>query len=701
MNNTLNFVPWNVKGMNHPVKRRRVFSHIKQLKAAIAFLQETHIRNSDNSRLMTGWMGQHFHSAFQAKARGVSILINSNTTFEHHKVISDPQGRYIIVSGHLYNTPVVLANVYAPNIDDAGFFEHFFSSLPDLNSHSLILGGDFNCWLDPLLDRSSTKPAALSKSASLIQSFLSSLGISDIWRCLYPNHKEYSFFSHVHHTFTRIDYFLIDNQLIPSVKSCDYQSIVISDHAPVFLSMSLPNLPQIKRHWRFNSTLLSDSKFVKFMEEQISLFLEINNSSETSSLVVWDALKAFLRGQIISYSANMKKKASTERLELTKQIKEIDLQYAQSKNPELYKKRIELQARFDLLSTHSIEQQLLKSKSKFYIHGNKTSKMLANQLRLIQATRHITEIRMEDGNITTDLSKINDTFTNFYKKLYSSESPDDSTPMKVFLNNLNIPGLSTEDQKILEKPITKEEIAKAISSLNSGKSPGPDGFPAEFFKSFSSLLSPQLCAVLSDSLKLGRLPASLTEACITLVAKRGKDPVNCSSYRPISLLNVDAKILAKVLALRLEYILPSVISVDQTGFIKNRYSYFNIRRVFDILYTSSNDTLECVLSLDAEKAFDRVEWRYLFAVLEKCNFGPVFIAWIKLLYHCPTASVLTNSQQSQPFNLMRGTRQGCPLSPLLFNLAIEPLAIALRSSKDISGISRSGCEHKVSLYADD
>lgn len=387
-------------------------SHIKQLKAAIAFLQETHIRNSDNSRLMTGWMGQHFHSAFQAKARGVSILINSNTTFEHHKVISDPQGRYIIVSGHLYNTPVVLANVYAPNIDDAGFFEHFFSSLPDLNSHSLILGGDFNCWLDPLLDRSSTKPAALSKSASLIQSFLSSLGISDIWRCLYPKHKEYSLFSHVHHTFTRIDYFLIDNQLIPSFKSCDYQSIVISDHAPVFLSMSLPNLPQIKRHWHFNSTLLSDSKFVKFMEEQISLFLEINNSSETSSLVVWDALKAFLRGQIISYSANMKKKASTERFELTKQIKEIDLQYAQSKNPELYKKRIELQARFDLLSTHSIEQQLLKSKSKFYIHGNKTSKILANQLRLIQATRHITEIRMEDGNITTDFSQINDTFSN-------------------------------------------------------------------------------------------------------------------------------------------------------------------------------------------------------------------------------------------------------------------------------------------------
>lgn len=218
MNNALNLLSWNVKGLNHPVKRRRVFSHIKQLKAAIIFLQETHIRNSDNSRLMRGWAGQQFHSAFQAKARGVSILINLNTAFQHHKVLPDPNGRYIIVIGHLYNMPVVLANVYAPNIDDAEFFESFFSSLPDLSSHSLILGGDFNCWLDPFLDRSSTKPASLSKSASLIQSFLSKFGVSDIWRRLHPAQREYSFFSHVHHTFTRIDYFLIDDQLIPSVQ---------------------------------------------------------------------------------------------------------------------------------------------------------------------------------------------------------------------------------------------------------------------------------------------------------------------------------------------------------------------------------------------------------------------------------------------------------------------------------------------------
>lgn len=109
-----------------------------------------------------------------------------------------------------------------------------------------------------------------------------------------------------------------------------------------------------------------------------------------------------------------------------------------------------------------------------------------------------------------------------------------------------------------------------------------------------------------------------------------------------------------MLSLKTLNILPTIISEDQTGFIKNRHSYFNIWRVFDILYTASTETPECILSLDAEMAFD-VEWKYLFATLEKCNFGLAFITWIKIFYNYPRATVITNSQQSQPFNLKRGT----------------------------------------------
>lgn len=133
----------------------------------------------------------------------------------------------------------------------------------------------------------------------------------------------------------------------------------------------------------------------------------------------------------------------------------------------------------------------------------------------------------------------------------------------------------------------------------------------------------------------------------------------CRSYRPISLLNVDVKILAKILALRLGTILPSIISTDQTGFIKNRLSFFNVRWLFNIPYhPMSSSVPEVLISADVEKAFDRVEWDYLFHTLQMFGFGPSFISWIKLLCKAPLASVRTNNISSAYFQINRGTRQG-------------------------------------------
>ena len=146
--------------------------------------------------------------------------------------------------------------------------------------------------------------------------------------------------------------------------------------------------------------------------------------------------------------------------------------------------------------------------------------------------------------------------------------------------------------------------------------------------------------------------------------------------------------------------MPLIISEDQTGFI--RHSYSNIRRLLGvILSTSPSNVPEAIISLDAEKAFDRVEWAYLLFSLRQFGFDNNLISWVKLLYSSPCASVCTNNQRSAPFPLFRGTRQGCPLSPLLFALAIEPLSVALKLLEGFGGINRWGIKHQVSLYADD
>lgn len=345
---------------------------------------------------------------------------------------------------------------------------------------------------------------------------------------------------------------------------------------------------------------------------------------------------------------------------------------------------------------------MLFARQKLYEHGNKPGRLLARLARGRIDTNIISSLKDGKGGTAHDSKQINTIMREFYQKLYSSETSASEDLCYSFLEKINLPCLAEDQSADLNSLITKEEVVEAIKSLKGGKAPGPDGFAAEFYKKMCKFISEPLTDMYMDSFRKGSLPTSLNMAYISLIQKKNKPPDECGSYRPISLINVDCKLLSKILAKRLDSYLPQLINPDQTGFIKQRWSYSNIRRLLNVIqFSQVSKTRALAVSLDAEKAFDRIEWAYMFKVLDKFNLGVNFIKWIRMLYYSPTACVITNGLRSLPFQLGRGTRQGCPLSPLLFALVLEPLAETIRNHSGIQGVTIGHVVHKVALYADD
>lgn len=210
----------------------------------------------------------------------------------------------------------------------------------------------------------------------------------------------------------------------------------------------------------------------------------------------------------------------------------------------------------------------------FFEHGDKAGKLLAHQAQSASASRWTPSIRSPMGELVTEPAGINLLFLDYYNRLYTSENPQNNAGDLDLLNSFGYPTIDVNIAKNLGDPITEQEVQVAITTMQSGKSPAPDGFTVEFYKAFTPILVPILVKLYNDSFKAGHLPPTRSEASISLLLKKDKDPTSCSSYRPISLYNVDFKILAKVLCLSLERVLPTLIAHDQTSFTPGRHSFF-------------------------------------------------------------------------------------------------------------------------------
>ena len=554
-----------------------------------------------------------------------------------------------------------------------------------------------------------------SKIVSRFNEFMCSTDMYDVWRLYNGNTREFTWSSSsAPWKARRLDYLLVNDSMFDKVTECDIIPVSNTDHRAVTMTMSIGKIKRGPGYWKFNQSLLKDQDYVKIITNKITnckLALE-----SFPAQVKWDYCKSNIKECSIIYSKEKALQRKNAMADIRNKLKSLqslisnyDKERINTPKEELINEMKDTKLSLDIFSLYEAQGAQTRARMKWIENGERNNKYFLGLEKSNYNKKIILSLKDENGLICTKQNEIMDIQVKLYKNLYKEkfQFEDKKHSLINFCEQLNIPQLSTEQQTSCEGQVSSEEAGYALSTMKNDSAPGTDGLTASFYKFFWKDIKELVTESFNEAFNSGSLSVSQRRAIITLIHK-GKDlpKDQLGNWRPISLTNVDYKILAKSLALRLQNVIKSVVLDDQVGYIKGRNISTGIRLIDDVIeYIQVNNKTGAVVALDYTKAFDSIHKKFLIAMFELSGFGPEFTQWVKVLMNDTESCISYCGWLSAFFPVNSGIRQGCPFSPLAFVLAVELLAHKIRQSPDVKGIciptAYGDTFIKLTMYADD
>lgn len=661
----------NINNITNQTKISALYNFIKQQDADIIFLQEV-----ENDKL--NLPGYNVVSNIDVARRGTAIALKHHIQFSN--VERSLNSRLIALR---VNESITLVNVYAHSgsqnrTQREELFNFTLSHYLRHNTQHIILGGDFNSVIRPC-DATGDSNFSLA-----LKNFVQHLKLHDVG--VGPNDGNRQFTYITHNSASRIDRIYVSSGLRNNLRSMDTHVCSFTNHKAVTVRLTLPNLGREpgRGYWSLRPCVLSPENIE---ELQLKWDYWTRQRRQYNSWIDWwvdfakPKLKTFFRWKTNQMFSEHNRKYQN----LYAQLREAYDQYYGNAAM--------------LVTINKIKGKMLKLQREFsmlFFRVNETC-VSGEKLSTFQMAERgrkkttIDRLEIAEHRVLDRSEEIENFVFDYFKTLYSEQEQEVND---VWSCDRTVPFNSEANLNCMNE-ITTEEIYTAIKTSASRKAAGPDGITKEFYLKCFDVIHRHLNLILNEALQ-GNIPDKFLDGVIILIKKKNSGNT-VKSFRPISLLNFDSKVLSRILKSRLELILKEseVLSPSQKCSNSGKNIYQATLAIKDrIVKMRESKTKGKLISFDLDHAFDRVDHRFLFRTMLSMGINPTLIDLFSAVYARAKSKLLINGHLSPEIQIKRSVRQGDPLSMLLFVLYLQPLVHRLDQICD-------GQDDLVVVYADD